>query len=129
MIPQMDTLLANYEQGLLSRRELLQALALVAAPAGRQAANGVLRGRNLNHVNLQVADVDRSVEFYRTLFSLPPKRAVPTGPSWSTWMTDRSSAFRPPTDRAESITSTSASTISAQSPSLRRCGGQDWTAA
>ena len=80
MIPEMDTLLANYEHGLLSRRELLGALAVVAAPAGRQAADGVLQGRNLNHVNLQVADVDRSVEFYRTLFSLPPKRAVPNRP-------------------------------------------------
>ena len=47
---------------------------------GTARLGGVLRGRNLNHVNLQVADVDRSVDFYRRLFSLPPKRAVPNRP-------------------------------------------------
>ena len=80
MIPEMDTLLSSYEHGLLSRRELLQALAVVAAPVGRQSADGVLRGRNLNHVNLQVSDVDRSVDFYRRLFSLAPKRAIANRP-------------------------------------------------
>ena len=76
----LDALLATYEQGALTRRELLQALAVVAAPVKRQTADGVLRGRNINHVNLQVADLDRSVDFYRRLFSLPPRRAIPNRP-------------------------------------------------
>ena len=37
MIPEMDTLLANYEHGLLSRRELLGAL-------GRRGAGGATGG-------------------------------------------------------------------------------------
>ena len=80
MNPEMDTLLASYEHGWLSRRELLQALAVVAVPVRSQSSDGVLRGRNLNHVNLQVSDVDRSVDFYRRLFSLPPKRAITNRP-------------------------------------------------
>lgn len=76
----IDTLLTNYERGRLTRRQLLQALTLVAAPVERQAGGSVLRGRNLNHVNLQVSDIDRSVDFYRTLFGLPPKRAIPGRP-------------------------------------------------
>ena len=42
--------------------------------------DGVLRGININHVNLQNSDLDRSVDFYRELFSLPPKREVPGSP-------------------------------------------------
>ena len=76
----IDALLTNYERGMLTRRQLLQALTLVAAPLGRQAGGSALRGRTLNHVNLQVSDVDRSVDFYRRLFGLPPKRAVPGRP-------------------------------------------------
>jgi catechol 2,3-dioxygenase-like lactoylglutathione lyase family enzyme len=40
----------------------------------------VLRGININHVNLQNSNLDRSVDFYRELFSLPPKREVPGRP-------------------------------------------------
>ena len=61
MMKTMDTLLAQYEQGTLTRRQLLQGLAVVVAPGERQASGGALRGRNINHVNLRVADVDRSV--------------------------------------------------------------------
>ena len=76
----MDTLLARYEQGELTRRQLLLGLAVVAAPVARQASSGVLRGRNINHVNLRVADVDRSIDFYRRLFSLPRRRLIPGRP-------------------------------------------------
>ncbi len=87
----IEALLSDYERGTLSRRELVKALALGAVPAGlagRRSAprrestkqEGVLRGININHVNLQNSDLDRSVDFYRELFSLPPKREVPGRP-------------------------------------------------
>lgn len=87
----IDALLRDYERGTLSRRDLVRALALGAVPAGlagRRSApvreggrqDGVLRGININHVNLQNADLDRAVDFYRELFSLPPKREVPGRP-------------------------------------------------
>ena len=93
MTPIIEALLDNYERGTVSRRELVKALALVGVPGGlssrrevsgegreRQSQSGVLRGVNINHVNLQVSNLDRSVEFYRQLFSLPPKREVPGRP-------------------------------------------------
>jgi hypothetical protein len=80
MIQVIDALLTNYERGMVTRRQLLQALTLVAAPRARQAGGSVLRGRTLNHDNLQVSDVNRSADFYRKLFGLPPKRAVPGRP-------------------------------------------------
>ena len=93
MTPIIEALLDNYERGTVSRRELVKALALVGVPGGlssrrevsrdgreRQSQSGVLRGVNINHVNLQVSNLDRSVEFYRELFSLPPKREIPGRP-------------------------------------------------
>ena len=89
----IEALLNDYERGTVSRRELVKALALGIVPAGltsRRGASrkrrespkqdGVLRGININHVNLQNSDLDRSVDFYRELFSLPPKREVPGSP-------------------------------------------------
>ena len=89
----IEALLNDYERGTVSRREVVKALALGIVPAGlssRRGASrqrhespkqdGVLRGININHVNLQNSDLDRSVDFYRELFSLPPKREVPGRP-------------------------------------------------
>jgi catechol 2,3-dioxygenase-like lactoylglutathione lyase family enzyme len=77
---EMDALLTQFEQGKLSRRQLLQALTLAAAPRAAQPSESLLRGRTLNHVNLQIADVEQSEAYYRKLFGLPPKRAVPDRP-------------------------------------------------
>ena len=79
MIDNLDTLVASYEKGTLTRRQLLLALAAIAAPAaaGAQAPEGaVMKARMLHHVNLQVSDVARSEAFYRRLLGLPPTRIV-----------------------------------------------------
>ncbi len=77
MIGHIDALVASYERGALTRRELLHGLAALAAPAALQAQTpGVMRARNLHHINLQVADVARSEAFYRSLFGLGPTRVV-----------------------------------------------------
>ncbi len=79
MIADIDALVTSYERGALTRRQLLQSLALLAtpAPAAAQGPPGSLtKGRNLHHVNLQVADISRSEAFYRRLFDLPPSRRV-----------------------------------------------------
>jgi catechol 2,3-dioxygenase-like lactoylglutathione lyase family enzyme len=78
MIDDIDALVASYERGALSRRELLAALVLAAASpaAAAQAPAGLTHARNLHHINLQVADVARSERFYRELFGLPPTRVV-----------------------------------------------------
>ncbi|PYR28555.1 MAG: hypothetical protein DMF98_02565 [Acidobacteria bacterium] len=79
MVDTLDTLVTSYDRGTLTRRQLLQALAVVAAPVGTRAQTtngGVTKARTLHHVNVQVSDVPRSEAFYRTLFRLPPTRRV-----------------------------------------------------
>ena len=84
----IEEVLGRYETGEVTRKEVVSVLALALVPSRRaerarrstQSLSGVLRGININHVNLQVTDLDRSEAFYRRLFSLPPRRAVPGRP-------------------------------------------------
>jgi catechol 2,3-dioxygenase-like lactoylglutathione lyase family enzyme len=79
MSDQVDALVTAYDNGTLTRRQLLQALALVAAPAaaaGQSAGAGAIKPRFVHHVNVQVSDVARSEAFYRAVFALPPTRVV-----------------------------------------------------
>jgi catechol 2,3-dioxygenase-like lactoylglutathione lyase family enzyme len=79
MVDTIDSLVTSYDVGILTRRQLLQALAAVAAPSSTSAQRaeiGVMKSRILHHVNVQVSDVRRSEAFYRTLFRLPPTRRV-----------------------------------------------------
>jgi catechol 2,3-dioxygenase-like lactoylglutathione lyase family enzyme len=78
MIKDIDALVSSYERGALTRRQLLYALAILAAPTAglAQTASGLLKGRNLHHVNVRVSDVARSEAFYRKLLSLPASRRV-----------------------------------------------------
>jgi len=79
MVDRMNTLITSYENGTITRRHLLQALALLAAPAtaGAQAAEGnVMKARTLHHVNIRVSDLTRSEAFYRRLLGLPASRRV-----------------------------------------------------
>lgn len=81
MCDPIDALVTAYDRGTLTRRQLLQVLAVLAAPAtaaaGAQPAGiSATKGRLLHHVNVQVSDVAKSEAFYRTLFGLPPSRVV-----------------------------------------------------
>jgi len=78
MIATIDALVGSYERGMMSRRQLLEGLALLAAPtaAAQVSPAGLTNGRLLHHINLQVSDVGRSEAFYRRLLGLPPSRVV-----------------------------------------------------
>ena len=71
----LDVLLKQYEDGSLSRRELLAALALlVAAPtssAAAQPAAPIGAVKSMNHVTVFVPNVQKSVDFYQGLFGMP----------------------------------------------------------
>lgn len=72
-------ILRRYELSEISRRELIQALAvLVAGAANRgqsaaspQATEPPFKGVDLNHIALRVTDVSRSRDFYSKLLGLP----------------------------------------------------------
>jgi catechol 2,3-dioxygenase-like lactoylglutathione lyase family enzyme len=78
MIDNIESLVTQFENGTLSRRGLIQAVAMIAAAgtAAAQNGNAVMKGRMLHHVNVQVSDVARSEAFYRKLFGLPASRRV-----------------------------------------------------
>lgn len=70
-----DTLLSQYENGSLSRRELLGALALLVAASPAAATQGAAKPvgtvKSMNHVSIFVPNVQKSVEFYQGLFGMP----------------------------------------------------------
>ena len=72
----LDGLLNQYENGRISRRELLGALAAltaVAAAPGTAGATAAPVGTvaSFNHVSVFVPNVQKSVAFYQDLFGLP----------------------------------------------------------
>ena len=76
MTDSFDVLLRQYEDGKLSRRHLLGAMATLALPASTRAQSGSVRARSLHHVNVGVSDLDRSEDFYRTILGLPTRRYI-----------------------------------------------------
>ena len=60
----ISKLLATYENGKLSRRDLVQGLALLAVGSGTMSAAG-FQGKSINHVSLYVSDVQKSSDFYQ----------------------------------------------------------------
>lgn len=72
----IDALFDRYDRGRMTRRSLVQALAMLALPArtlGQDtapAAAPIVRGLGVNHVGLTVSDIDRSYAFYHRLFGV-----------------------------------------------------------
>lgn len=71
MLDSADKLFDLYDRGLVSRRELLRGLLLVAVPASGLAQSSrpttAALGHTVNHVQLQVRDLAASTEFYAKL--------------------------------------------------------------
>ncbi len=68
----IDSLIGSYERGALSRRDLVAALAgLTVASSAASAASAGFESSSINHVNIAVADLNRSLEFYQRVFRLP----------------------------------------------------------
>jgi catechol 2,3-dioxygenase-like lactoylglutathione lyase family enzyme len=66
----ISDLVARFEKGALSRRELVQGLAVLAATGTGAAAqqNIDFKSADIDHVSIQVADLQRSVDFYQKMF-------------------------------------------------------------
>ena len=63
-------LVTRFEKGSLSRRELVQGLAVLAASSTTASAQQDIdfKTANIDHVSIQVADLQRSADFYQKLF-------------------------------------------------------------
>ena len=76
MSSMLDSLFDQYDRGLVTRRNLVQALAALVLPAstlaqdGARASSPIVRGLSVNHVQLSVNDVPRSFAFYERLFGV-----------------------------------------------------------
>ena len=72
----IDSLFDQYERGRITRRNLVQALALLVLPTkllaqeAAPAAEPIVRGLGVNHVGLTVSDIERSYTFYHRLFGV-----------------------------------------------------------
>jgi catechol 2,3-dioxygenase-like lactoylglutathione lyase family enzyme len=69
----IDTLVRRFQEGQLTRRELVAAIAaLVAGSADVASAQSpaVAQGRTINHVSMAVTDVEKSAAFYSKLLGL-----------------------------------------------------------
>jgi catechol 2,3-dioxygenase-like lactoylglutathione lyase family enzyme len=68
----ISNLLSRFEQGRLTRRELVNGLAVLAAAgsatSAAQAQDAGLKGVRIDHVSIQVTDLPRAVAFYEKIF-------------------------------------------------------------
>jgi catechol 2,3-dioxygenase-like lactoylglutathione lyase family enzyme len=79
----ISKLLGRYESGTLTRRELICGLAMLSV-AGETASAAAaedtgFKAASINHVSIQVSNIQRSAEFYMRTFGLPKRTA--TNPS------------------------------------------------
>jgi catechol 2,3-dioxygenase-like lactoylglutathione lyase family enzyme len=70
----ISNLLSRFERGLLTRRELVQGLTMIAATGSAahtaQAQETGIKGNKIDHVSIQVSDLPRSIAFYQKMFGL-----------------------------------------------------------
>jgi catechol 2,3-dioxygenase-like lactoylglutathione lyase family enzyme len=68
------SLVDRFERGALSRRELVQGLTMLAAAGGTashaQAPDAGIKAAKIDHVSIQVTDLQGSIAFYEKMFGL-----------------------------------------------------------
>src|SRR5881296_1430091 len=70
----ISSLLKRFERGALTRRELIQGLAMLTTATGTASAalaqEAGLKATKIDHVSIQVSDLPRSIAFYQKIFGL-----------------------------------------------------------
>jgi|SRR5438093_9798782 len=71
----ISDLVKRFEGGKLTRRELIQGLAMLTAASGAASAAGAqgqsgLKTMKIDHISIQVTDLPRAIAFYQDLFGL-----------------------------------------------------------
>jgi len=66
----ISNLLSRFEKGSLSRRELVQGLAMLAASGTAASAQEDINFKtaNIDHVSVQVGNLQKSIDFYQKMF-------------------------------------------------------------
>jgi catechol 2,3-dioxygenase-like lactoylglutathione lyase family enzyme len=68
----ISDLVSRFERGALTRRDLVQGLALLAGAGGAagvaQAQEAGLKAVKIDHVSIQVTDLPRAIAFYEKIF-------------------------------------------------------------
>jgi catechol 2,3-dioxygenase-like lactoylglutathione lyase family enzyme len=66
----ISNLLSRFEKGSLSRRELVQGLAMLAASGATVSAQEDINFKtaNIDHVSVQVGNLQKSIDFYQKMF-------------------------------------------------------------
>jgi hypothetical protein len=68
----INNLIGDYDNGALSRRELVAALAAVSVAARTaSAAEQGFQSASINHVSITATNMDRTVQYYSRVFNLP----------------------------------------------------------
>jgi catechol 2,3-dioxygenase-like lactoylglutathione lyase family enzyme len=71
----ISNLLKLYEDGVFTRRQLIEGLATLTVASGTASAAGSpYEYSNLNHVSICASDVERSAAFYQKVFGLSERR-------------------------------------------------------
>src|SRR6266700_4171364 len=70
----ISSLLKRFERGALTRRELIQGLAMLTTATGTASAalaqEAGLKAAKIDHISIQVSDLPRSIAFYQKMFGL-----------------------------------------------------------
>jgi catechol 2,3-dioxygenase-like lactoylglutathione lyase family enzyme len=69
----ISNLVSRFERGALTRRELVQGLAMLTAASGTASAQGQgdgMKAAKIDHISIQVSDLPRAIAFYQNLFGL-----------------------------------------------------------
>ena len=74
----IETLVRQFEQGKLSRRQLVQGLLVAASPlAAQQPPAGAFRATGIDHVQITVDDLKASQQFYEKLLGVAVRGTSP----------------------------------------------------
>jgi len=72
----ISSLVKRFESGVLTRRDLVQGLAMLTAAGGAasqaQGQDAGIKGAKIDHISIQVSDLPRSIAFYQKMFGLTP---------------------------------------------------------
>lgn len=93
MVNEIEQVVSQFERGALTRRQLVGALLLLAAPVSSMAQSGKAASPalSLNHVHLDVTNLQRSIKFYgdvlgATVRDTSPNNATLSLPGKPTWI-------------------------------------------